>query len=191
MPLRSTETRYGAVAVTLHWISALLILALLALGFQAEDAEGVAKAEILALHVPLGLLVVALTLLRIVWWWLADHNPPTVPMPGWQELSAKAIHILFYIVILGMGASGIGMLLLSGAMPIIFGDSQGVLPNFHDFLPRTPHGLGAMALVVLFVLHAGAALYHQFAKRDGLLNRVWFGKRNPNQRIHGTCRQDR
>ncbi len=32
------------------------------------------------------------------------------------------------------------------------------------------------AMVALLILHAGAALHHQFIKKDGSLKRMWFGK---------------
>lgn len=76
-----------------------------------------------------------------------------------------------------MTASGISMMVLSGAGPIIFGGSTETLPDFWDYLPRVPHGIGVRAMIVLQILHAGAALYHHFFKRDGLLQRMWFGAR--------------
>ena len=72
-----------------------------------------------------------------------------------------------------MAASGIGMFVLSGAGPIVFG-SEGNLPDFTQYLPRVPHSIGARAMVALLVLHAGAALYHHFVKRDATLRRMWF-----------------
>ena len=74
-----------------------------------------------------------------------------------------------------MGASGIGMLSLSGAGPIIFGRVEGHLPDFWNFKPRIPHGIGARLLVILLFLHIGAALYHHFILRDGSLKRMRFG----------------
>ncbi|MEM7444399.1 MAG: cytochrome b/b6 domain-containing protein [Pseudomonadota bacterium] len=177
MPMKSTETRYGAVAVTLHWVSALLILALVVSGFRADalsDASG--KAALLSLHVPLGVTVLVLTLLRLAWWAVADRKPPGIAMPRWQDRASRLVHLLFYVVILGTAASGVAMIALSGAAPILLGNSAAPLPNFHDFTPRAPHGVGALALIALFVLHAGAALYHHFVKRDGLLVRMWFGR---------------
>ena len=84
------------------------------------------------------------------------------------------MHVLFYVVILGMTASGIGTLVLSGAGPILFGGAAQPLPDFWNYPPRAPHGIAARLLIVLFVLHAGAALYHHVFKRDGLLRRMWF-----------------
>ena len=179
MTAKSTTNHYGTVAVTLHWLSALLILVLIGSGFRAGGMEeAAAKASILQVHVPLGVTILLLTLARIAWWLFADKKPASVSMPRWQDRASRAIHILFYVVILGMTASGIGMMILSGAGPIIFGGDAATLPDFWDYLPRTPHGIGARAIIALLVLHAGAALYHHFFKKDGLLGRMWFGKRD-------------
>ncbi|MEX0346859.1 MAG: cytochrome b [Rhizobiaceae bacterium] len=176
MPAKSTKSTYGTIAVTIHWLSALLIIALLGSGFRAAStADPEAKAQILTVHAPLGIAILVLTVARIAWWWFADRKPASIPdMPAWQDISARAVHLLFYIVILGMAASGIGMFVLSGAGPIIFGGAAGQLPDFQQFLPRIPHGFGARAMVLLLVVHAGAALYHHFVKKDGLLRRMWF-----------------
>lgn len=175
---RSTSDRYGAVPVTIHWLSAILILGLLASGFRAGEATDLAvKAAFLRFHIPIAIVVLLLTLLRIVWWWRFDRKPPPVQgSPVWQERLARGIHIAFYVVILGMIASGIGMMVLSGAAPAVFGEPGAVLPNFHDYPPRAPHGLGASLLIALLVAHVGAALYHHFIRRDGLLRRMWYAR---------------
>jgi cytochrome b561 len=121
--------------------------------------------------------VLALMLLRIVWWWGFDRKPgPVAGSPHWQERTAQVVHVLFYIVILGMIASGIGMMALSGAAPLIFGGDGALLPDFSKYPPRLPHGIGARLLLGLLVLHVGAALYHHFVRHDGLLWRMWFSR---------------
>jgi cytochrome b561 len=175
--LKSRPDRYGAVAVSIHWLSAILILALLGSGFQAANAmDSAAKAVFLRVHIPVAITVLVLTIVRIVWWWRFDVKPlPVEGSPSWQERIAVWVHVAFYIVILGMVASGIGMMILSGAAPAVFGEPGAVLPDFTDYPPRVPHGLGARLLVALLVFHAGAALYHHFIRRDGLLWRMWYG----------------
>ncbi|WP_136442523.1 cytochrome b [Pacificoceanicola onchidii] len=177
--MKSSPTQYGSVAVAIHWLSAIFILAMLGSGFRAASiTESPAKEAVLMLHVPLGVVILLLTLLRLFWWWRVDQKPrPVAGDPAWQTLSAKVIHVLFYGVILGMAASGIGIIVLSGAGSILFGDSAIPLPDFSEVLPRIPHGLGARLMVALIVLHAGAALYHHFIKKDGLIWRMWFARR--------------
>ena len=182
--MKSSPTKYGSVAVTIHWLSAVAILAMLGSGFRAASmTDSAAKEAILMFHVPLGIVIFVLTILRVFWWWRVDQKPsPVAGDPAWQTLSAKAIHVLFYVVILGMVASGIGTIVLSGAGGILFGAEAGPLPDFSEFLPRVPHGLGARLMVALFLLHAGAALYHHFIKGDGLIWRMWFGSHDKGPR---------
>ena len=66
MVAKSTSDRYGTVVVSLHWLSAVLIMALIGSGFRASGLEGAAaKTAILQVHVPLGVTVLLLTLARI------------------------------------------------------------------------------------------------------------------------------
>jgi cytochrome b561 len=127
--------------------------------------------------VPVAVAVLALTILRIVWWWRFDRKPgPVAGSPRWQERTAQAVHVLFYVVVLGMIASGVGMLVLSGAAPMILAAEGTPLPDFWKYPPRLPHGIGGRLLLALLALHAGAALYHHFVRRDGLLRRMWFSQ---------------
>ena len=101
---------------------------------------------------------------------------PVRGSPLWRERLARAVHVAFYFVILAMVASGIGMMILSGAGSVVFGGTGAGLPDFRDFLPRVPHGAGARLLLALLAAHVGAALHHQFIRRDGLLARMWYGR---------------
>lgn len=175
--LKSTADRYGAIPITIHWLSAILVLVAIGSGFQAGNTiDPTVKAAFLRIHIPAAIIALLLTLFRIVWWWFFDRKPvPVKGSPLWQERLARAVHLAFYVVILGMIASGIGMIVLSGAGPTIFSGAGGELPNFHQYPPRVPHGLGANLLVVLLVAHVGAALYHHFIRGDGLLRRSGMG----------------
>lgn len=176
---KSTSDQYGTMAVLVHWVSAVLILTLIVSGFRAAGTiDPAAKAAILRVHVPIAIGVLALTLLRIIWWLGFDRKPdPVAGAPRWQERTARVVHVLFYVVILGMIASGIGMIALSGAAPLIFGGESAPLPDFWEYPPRLPHAVGARLLLALLVLHVCAAVYHHFVRRDGLLWRMWFSRR--------------
>ncbi len=178
MQWKSTPQRYGAVAIAVHWITAAAILALLSTGFSAEDmTDPEEKAARLRVHVMLGLAVLALTVFRLGWWALADRRPaPAAGTPRWQAAAAHLVHGLFYLAIFGMVASGLAMMALSGAGPVVFGGADGPLPDFRDYLPRLPHGIGARLMLALMALHVGAALHHQFVRRDRLLARIGLGR---------------
>lgn len=60
--MKSYPSQYGSVAVTIHWLSAILILAMLGSGFRAASTtDSAAKEAILMIHVPLGVLILLLT----------------------------------------------------------------------------------------------------------------------------------
>ncbi len=175
MPTKSTPTRYGSVAIAIHWISALLVIAALAGGLvMGNSADPATRSMILPVHASLGILALLLTLGRIAWWVWGDRRPEPAPnMPKLQEWAASAVHILLYLVILLLAASGIATLALSGAIPAIL--SGAALPDFSGLPPRLAHGLGGRLLLVLLIAHIGAALWHQFVKRDRLLARMGIG----------------
>jgi cytochrome b561 len=173
MAWKSSSERYGSVAMVIHWATALAILGLLWAGFTAADtADEAAKIQLLRLHTSAGITVFALTLLRIGWWLFADRRPQEAAgLPRWQAMSSRIVHLALYLVVIVLGASGIGMMALSGAGDVLWGDAVG-LPDFTEYGPRFSHGLAARLLILLTVLHVVAALYHQFVRKDGTLSRM-------------------
>nr|WP_284701484.1 cytochrome b/b6 domain-containing protein [Rhodoplanes tepidamans] len=163
--------------ILLHWVSAVLIGWLVVSGFRISDTgDLVAKADMLRLHVAGGISVAVLTLIRAGWWLLIERKPAAAEGASpIQATAARLMHWGFYVVVFGMAASGIAMMMSSGAGPIVFGGSGDLLPDFEAFVGRVQHGLGARLLIGLVALHIGAALYHQFILRDRILGRMGIG----------------
>jgi cytochrome b561 len=176
MSLKSTPTRYGSVAIAIHWSSALAVILTFAAGLVVANVAAPAQqAPILVVHIVLGLIVFALTVLRIVWWLVADRAPPPpAGQPHWQELASRVVHGGLYLLLILMASSGITTLILSGALPAIL--SGGPVPDFSELIPRVAHGLMSKILLLLFALHVGAALYHQAVRGDRLLARMGVGR---------------
>lgn len=172
MPLKSSRTRYGSVAIAFHWLTAVAIVALMVTGQMMDGPiEAARQIAILQWHVPLGLAVLLLTLARIAWWGIADRHPAPLGS-GAQELAAKAGHAALYVLLLVMTVSGVALMALSGAGEVVFFGSTAPLPDFGDYLPRIPHGLGAKLMIALVALHVAAAIWHQRIKRDGAMTRI-------------------
>ena len=178
MRLKSTSNGYGAMAIAIHWLSALLIIGMLVAGITAAQiADPAQKAAILRIHAPVGLAVLALTLLRIIWWVAADKKPVApVGQRPWQALMSRWVHRLLYVCILAMVGSGIWLMNSSGAGDIIFNGAAKPLPDFETFAAYRAHGTMALLLEALFVLHMLAALYHQFIHKDRLFARMGIGR---------------
>ena len=174
MSSKSSATRYGSVAIAIHWSSATGVILALAAGLTLANGPQPPAAPLLVVHIVLGLTVFALTLLRILWWVAFDRKPqPVAGQPGWQALLAKIVHGSLYAILLLMASSGIMTLVLSGAIPALL--SGAPVPDFTGLIPRVAHGIMSKLLLALLAAHIGAALYHQFVRRDHLLARMGVG----------------
>ena len=176
MDIKGNSVRYGAVAIALHWISAFVALAMLGTGFAASFAAEPQKVVLLRIHVPLGITVLVLTFGRIVWRFIDTRPKDPAGQPRWQALAAHSVHTLLYLALLVMGTSGIGLIVLSGAAAVLFLGASGPLPDFAAFTPMAAHAAAALALLAFVALHVGAALYHQFVRRDRLFSRMGAGQ---------------
>ncbi len=173
--------RYDPIAVTLHWLIALLIIGMLALGFLMEDFPGSIRPLAYTLHKSTGITILALSLFRLVWRLL--NPPPALPaaMPRHLKLAAKATHWLFYVLILAMPLSGWLMVSASQKYPTVFfwiGEVPFIpMPTGIDG-KATAHMFGdyhlwfAYSTLLLLALHLGAALKHHFVDRDTVLTRM-------------------
>src|SRR5689334_13252689 len=81
-----------------HWLIALLILVQFALGWLAVSWRlSPVKLDLFVWHKSMGMLVLALVLLRLAWR-LAAPAAPALPahMPVWERIAARASHALLY-----------------------------------------------------------------------------------------------
>ena len=176
MSLGNGRNRYGSVAMAVHWLLALAISGMFVLGFlSAAAGDPAQKAAFLRLHVPLGALTLLLTIFLIVWLWV-NRRPQALPeLPRWQAIAARFVHFALYGLIVAIGVSGIGLMLLSGAPEILFFGSSKALPDFQAYPPMMVHATGAFVLLGLIGLHVAAAVHHQFVRRDHVLYRMGIG----------------
>lgn len=193
MTVRNSELRYGAVAMTFHWIIAALVLVNIGLGFwfgefmTRQDPNLFATVQ---MHKSIGLTVLVLSLLRLGWR-LINPVPPLPPdMHPSVRLFAQATHYFFYFLIIAIPLSGWLMVSASslGNGTLFFGlfdwPNVPVIANLpradkhpvHEMF-ETVHVILAWGAVVLIPIHVAAALYHQFLRRDDVLRRMLPGTR--------------
>ena len=177
MTLKSTHLAYGRRAQLFHWVSAILILVMIPLGFLMQNVESEATKLLLYRgHAFIGVLVLLLTLLRILWRWI--DNEPLAPqgIEGLHLRAFKITHVLLYLVLLVIAASGVGTILLGGMGDILSGVSTEGLPTeLGDLPPRIAHGVTARIYIALLAGHMGGVLLHQFTKSDVMGRMGWKG----------------
>jgi cytochrome b561 len=173
-------SRYHPALVVLHWVMALLIIAALALGalvmVKIPNTDPM-KFEALRSHMAGGLAILVLMLIRLVIRTRSVHPAPASAGHPLLDRLAWASHRLFYVTVFAMAGSGIIMALQTGLFNTVF-LGQGNLPaDFWAFPIRGVHYALSRLLMTLIAVHIVAALYHAFALRDGLLGRMFFGRR--------------
>lgn len=174
-------TRYHPILVALHWLLALFIIMALIAGnvlLEAVPNSDPAKIGGLSNHMTLGITITVLMLVRLALHIFTQKPAHVKTGNGLIDFAGKAAHWALYALVLGMGFSGIAMSQMAGLPDIVFGASGAPLPESFDiYPPRAAHGIISVLLILLIIAHAGAALWHQFLRKDGLLSRMWFGKR--------------
>lgn len=176
-----TETapkRYHPALVAIHWLTALLVIMMLGVGkivmpgISPEDPQ---KPLMLQSHTYIGGAIALLLIVRLVLRFTTKRPAPADAGNAILNWVGKAVHVLLYLFLIGMAVSGLGLFQMAN-LPAVFSGAAPYPPNFFDYLPRGGHGLFSWLLLGLVALHFGAAMFHQFIRKDNLLGRMWFGK---------------
>ena len=176
MTVLNPLARYGRLSIALHWLMVLFIAAVYAtIELKGNFAKGSEPREVLKQwHFMLGLTVFALVWLRLLTRWLRPA-PKAVAGAGWERALAKLVHLALYGLMIGLPL--LGWLTLSAAdkpipffgleLPALIGANKELAGEFKEL-----HETLAVAGYWLIGLHAAAALFHHYVRRDGTLLRM-------------------
>jgi cytochrome b561 len=180
--LRNTDRSWGAPARLLHWLVAALVFAQIGLGWAAVSWRlSPTKLDLFVWHKSIGMLVLALTFARLAWR-LANPAPALPPgMSPLERRAARASHLLLYLLMLLLPATG--WILTSAAnvpfrifwlvpLPAIAAPDESVADA-----AAAAHFVLFVALALLTLVHIAAALRHHFVHRDDVLLRMLRGTR--------------
>jgi len=172
--------RYHPAQILLHWLSAVLVIGAWVVGAivmeRIPSSETTQRIFVLGAHMSAGLAIAFVVALRLAL--RLSLEQPARAMSGSAPLDrlARVVHIALYVATLAMAASGLALAVQAGLPAIVFGSGRAPLPNnLADYAARGVHAAIGAVLISLVALHATAALYHHFVRRDGLLRRMWFG----------------
>lgn len=188
-PTLTLVSRYHPALVVLHWLLAFLIIAALALGAlvmaKMPNADPM-KVEALRSHMAGGMLILVLMLVRLLIRFRSAHPAPASAGHPLLDWLGRVSHRMFYVTVIAMSVSGIIMALQTGLFDALwFG--HGTMPqDFWVFPIRRIHYVVSRVLMTLIAIHVAAALYHALLLRDGLLGRMFFGRRRIADTASGT-----
>lgn len=179
MSKETAPTRYHPVHVALHWLVAIMVIGSFAIGMVFLDSTpntAPEKVTYLQYHAMWGTLLALLLVVRLITRFAFKRPAPADAGHPILNYIGKATHFFLYVGVFAMLFSGASMSMQAGLMNIFQG--QGALPeDFHIYAVRALHGMTFSVLFLLILLHFGAAMYHQFIRKDNLLSRMWFGSR--------------
>lgn len=175
--------RFDAMSIFLHWFVAIAIVLLAAVEIlRGELPKGSFLREALkAVHEPVGTVVLAVVFVRLAWRSL--HRPPAMPaaMRPWEIAAAKAVHVLLYALMLAIPLTGLAYTLARGR-PVDFGLFRIAYPldaavgRQAARSLRTVHELLGQAVLAVAFVHAAAALWHHYVRKDDVLARMLPGR---------------
>ena len=174
------SSRYDALSLTFHWVTALLVTIAFVLGpehFGQIMRRGIDPASLsdVVWHESMGLVVLLLTVLRLLW--VAMRAAPAqIPMAPWMHTMAKLVRLALWTLLLALpltallslGGEGHPLTLLGGVrvdrIPMIADTALAKLIDWGDI-----HKFLGDATMCLAGVHAAAAIYHHLLLKDGVL----------------------
>jgi cytochrome b561 len=172
--------RYDVPSRVFHWATVLVVTIAFILGpggFGRLMRDGVdpATQSSIVWHESLGIVVFALTVLRLLWMALRPATPQFA-MAGWMHLAGRLMHMALWALLLALpitallslGSEDHPLTLLGGVrvdrMAFIAQSAIAKLADWGDV-----HKFLGDAIMWLAGLHAAAALFHHLVLKDGVL----------------------
>lgn len=176
--MNNTEQSYGWLAISLHWLTAILVFGLFGLGLWMVELgyyhAWYQKAP--NLHKGLGVFLFALMSFRLIWRLLQIQPKALATHQKWEQIAAHATHWLLYLLLFVIMFSGYLISTADGRGLSVFGwfsiPSLGQLFNNQEYLAGLMHQYAAYVLMALVLLHVCAALKHHLIDKDKTLKRM-------------------
>ncbi|HEY2047710.1 MAG TPA: cytochrome b [Caulobacteraceae bacterium] len=175
---QGASRRYGSVSVFLHWLIAALVVIQLSLGWTMNEVlkdHSPAKPLVMWFHVSVGITILMLTLARLGVRVTQPAPPLPAGMPAWERALARATHVLFYMLLMGLPVSGWALVSMRKGPISWWGAPWPALPGMTGLSHPTRHALShahvyvmIWVLLITLLLHVSGALWHQFDGRPVL-----------------------
>jgi cytochrome b561 len=170
-------TSYSSGAKFFHWLTVALLLAQFAVGWIMPDIKrGMQPESLMNLHMSLGIVILAVIVLRLIWRVMVGAPAAERGLPGWQRAAASTVHGLLYLLVFVMIFTGWSFASMRGwtitvfalvQMPALFAQGSGIGHDIGEL-----HETASWVLLSFVGLHVLAALAHQFVFRDNVMQRM-------------------
>jgi len=174
---KNTSKQFGIIAKSFHWITALIIISILALGLYMRDMDtSPLKFKLFFWHKSIGITILALIALRLIWRFINIKPAPLANHKAWEKKLTKIIHTLLYVCLFTMPLTGWMMSSAKGFSVSVFG--WFTLPDLIEenkelgHLLHNAHNYAGDILIICIILHFGGAIKHHIIDKDSTLRRI-------------------
>lgn len=179
------KTNYDNVAISLHWLTAFLVVALFALAETWDYFPRPTQESMQSVHVSFGMLLSLVVLARIVWRLIPGHQRSAI-VGEWVKIASKAVHYFLYLLLVvqiclgfayrwaqGHAVSFFGIFAIPGPYGAVSRPARHLIHAFHEYV--------GWAIIIVAFGHTLAALYHHYRLRDRVLGRMlpWARRSEP------------
>lgn len=171
------DGRYGLTARIIHWLTAILVLAMVPAGLTMIRIDsGPLQNQLFDFHRSVGVVLMVLTVIRLGY--RLTHKPAPLPdeMPLWQQYAAKTTHAFLYAFLLVNPFIGWVATSAFGAPISVFGlfTMPAIVEKNRELSEQlfTVHETLGLLFTAAVLMHIAAALYHGIIRRDGVLSRM-------------------
>jgi cytochrome b561 len=169
-----SRTQYSAVAKTIHWLTAILVLIAFIYGPGGSEQRVYSASNEFGreFHETLGLSVLLLSALRVLWR-MMDKRPDPPQVARWMDMTSKAVQAILYLLLFAVPCTAIAGAWLEGHPITLLAGIQ-IPPPFSashstgEVIARI-HKLLGDAILWVAGFHALAALFHHYFLRDSVL----------------------
>ena len=171
-----TPIRYDRVTISFHWLTVLLVAALLGTSFAWKYLpRGWHLRSLEDIHVSLGICLAAVLVARLIWR-VTGGQKLVEEGNALSSTLSRLVHWALYGLLVLQVALGFGLRWLQDetfsffglfSIPRLFAANEGLADQIGEL-----HELTAWALILVAGGHAGAALFHRYVLKDGVLKRM-------------------
>jgi cytochrome b561 len=174
---RLDESHYSTAAKSLHWLTALLLIAQFLIGWIMPDiGRGMQPESLMNLHLSIGVLILVAALVRVTWRLFHGVPTPEASLPAWQERMAQLLHAALYVLLFAMVVTGWSYASMRGwtvtvfgllSLPALVAQGSGIGRAIGEL-----HSILGWVLLGAIGLHVAAALAHLLFWRDRVMQRM-------------------
>lgn len=175
---KNSADKFGLVSKLLHWLTAISVFSMFALGYWMVDLTYYSQWYQTAphWHESIGVVLLIATIFRVVWRFYNAPPQPVVSHSKSVKLASKITHVVLYILLFVLMVSGYLISTADGRAIDVFNwfsvFGLGELIENQEDIAGLIHEYLAYTLVTFSLLHGAAAIKHHFIDKDSTLIRM-------------------